>query len=357
MKVVIAGGGTAGHVNPALAVAEAMTGDSVSFVGTSTGAEAKLVPQRGFDLDLIEVVGYDRARPLRAPLVAARALGAYRSARHVLAERRPDAVLGMGGYVSLPVVAAARRAHVPVVLHEQNIVLGLANKVGKRAARKVAVSFADTMASVGAKGVVTGNPVLSEIADADLDVARDRAFERFGLDRARKTILVFGGSLGAQTVNAAAVGLARSWGERDDVQIVHITGMRQSTTTVDANRLIYRSLAYVDDMIAAYAVADIALCRGGATTVAELGVVGLPAVIVPYPHHRDRQQELHGRVLERAGAALVVADDDASPANVGELLDELLHDDSRLAAMASAARSWGRPHAALEVADVVRSVA
>jgi UDP-N-acetylglucosamine--N-acetylmuramyl-(pentapeptide) pyrophosphoryl-undecaprenol N-acetylglucosamine transferase len=357
MNVVIAGGGTAGHVNPALAVAEAMSGHSVTFVGTTTGAEAKLVPQRGFELDHIDVTGFDRARPLQFPVVALRAAGAFRRARSILGTRQPDVVLGMGGYVSLPVVAAARSSQIPVVVHEQNIVLGLANRIGRRAARRIAVSFEDTLASVGDKGVFTGNPVLPEIVSADLGAARAQAIDRFRLDPARKTVLVFGGSQGANTINDAARGLARLWAERSDIQIVHVTGLRRPPGDISESDLIYQSVSFVDDMVEAYAVADVALCRGGATTVAELGVVGLPSVIVPYPHHRDRQQELHGRVLERAGAALVVADTDASPQRVAAALDGLLGDPDRLSRMRVAARSWGKPDAAAAVVDVVTAAA
>lgn len=357
MRIVIAGGGTAGHVNPALAVAAAMTEDSVSFVGTATGAEATLVPQRGFELDEIDVAGYDRGRPSRFPLIAFRAARAFRSARSVLRERAPDVVLGMGGYVSLPVVAAARSARVPVVLHEQNVVLGLANRLSRPAAHRVAASFEDTLAHLGKKGVFTGNPVLPEIVSADFGAARQRARDRFDLDPHRKTVLVFGGSLGAATINDAALGLAQLWRDRDDVQIVHIAGIRNAAPEVAASKLIFRSVSFLDDMVEAYAAADVALCRGGATTVAELAVVGLPAVIVPYPHHRDMQQERHGRILERAGAAVVVADADATAERVAEVIDALLSDSARLDTMSAAALAWGKPDAAAAVARVLRAAA
>jgi UDP-N-acetylglucosamine--N-acetylmuramyl-(pentapeptide) pyrophosphoryl-undecaprenol N-acetylglucosamine transferase len=263
----------------------------------------------------------------------------------------------MGGYVSLPVVAAARSARIPVIVHEQNIVLGLANRIGRRAASRVAVSFEETLATVGDKGVFTGNPVLPEIVSADLGSARTRGIDRFDLDPARKTVLVFGGSQGASTINDAARGLARLWTDRSDVQIVHVTGLRRPPGEVTVGELIYRSVPFVDDMVEAYAIADVALCRGGATTVAELGVVGLPSVVVPYPHHRDRQQELHGRVLERAGAALVIADADASAEHVATVLQGLLRDPARLERMRAAARSWGKPHAATAVVKVLEAVA
>ncbi|MDQ3879281.1 MAG: undecaprenyldiphospho-muramoylpentapeptide beta-N-acetylglucosaminyltransferase [Actinomycetota bacterium] len=357
MKVVIAGGGTAGHVNPALAVAQAMSDDSVSFIGTAVGAESTLVPGRGFELNYIDVAGFDRAKPLLLPAVGIRAVKAFRAARSILTARSPDVVLGMGGYVSLPVVTAARSARIPVVLHEQNIVLGLANRLAKRAARTVAVSFEETLSDIGAKGVFTGNPVLPEIVSAELGPARERGIERWRLDPWRKTLLVFGGSLGAATINAAARGLAKLWSHRADVQVVHVTGMRNPAEVGSGGDLIYRSESFVTDMVEAYAVADIALCRGGATTVAELGVIGLPSVIVPYPHHRDKQQERHGRVLEAAGAAAVIPDAEATADRVATVVDDLWSDEDRLGEMRNAAKRWGRPDAAAALAAVVRSAA
>ena len=359
MRVVIAGGGTAGHVNPALALAHALESDEVSFIGTERGPEAQMVPEHGFEFRSIEVVGFDRAKPFAFPAVALRAAGAIRQCRALLAQIRPEVVVGMGGYVSLPVALAARSRKIPLVLHEQNIVLGLANRVAKRFATRVAVSFEETLAAVGPRGVHTGNPVAAALAHLDREVARATAYDRFDLDPARRTVLVFGGSLGAQTLNAAAVGLARSWTDRADVQIFHISGRRASISgdaSSGSTGEVYRHADYVEDMRLAYAVADIALCRGGATTVAELCATGVPAVIVPYPHHRDRQQERHGRVLEAAGAAVVVPDAEAGAEHLGEVVDELLPGD-HLDRMASAARALGRPEAATELARVVREAA
>lgn len=364
MRIVIAGGGTAGHVNPALALAAELSGHEVSFAGTATGAEARLVPEAGYELDLIEVAGLDRARPWAAPAVALRALAAVGAARRLLRRRRPDVVVGVGGYVSLPVGLAARLGRIPLVIHEQNAVLGLANRVLKPLAAAVAVSFEDTRAQAGPGALVTGNPVLPQIARFERAALRQRGLEVFGLDGSRPAVLVFGGSQGAERINRAAAGLAAAWRERDDVQVVHITG-RAAYGEVGAAvaralagaRLTYRVVPFVEDMALAYAAADVAVCRGGATTIAELCVVGLPAVIVPYPHHRDRQQERHALILERAGAALHLPDAEATPQRLGALLDELLAQPDRRAAMACAAAGLGRPDAARRLAEVVLEAA
>jgi UDP-N-acetylglucosamine--N-acetylmuramyl-(pentapeptide) pyrophosphoryl-undecaprenol N-acetylglucosamine transferase len=361
MKVLIAGGGTAGHVNPALALAEAMVGDDILFVGTDSGVESSLVPAKGHEFKTIDVRGFDRAKPLSLFGVGLRAVGATRDARKLLKQFAPDVVVGMGGYVSLPVSIAARTLGIPVVLHEQNIVFGLANKVAKRFAAAVAVSFEESLEEAGRKGVFVGNPVSKEVADADLDAAKSSAIERFGLDPTRKTLLVFGGSQGALRVNDAARGLASRWSDRTDLQVLHIAGKVQagSVEQIESQEgeLIYKLVDYVDRMVEAYAVADVALCRGGATTVAELCVTGVPSVIVPYPHHRDQQQEKHARVLERAGAAVTLLDEQATSEKVGETIEGLVSDDAKLKAMSDAAKALGRPDAAERLADVVRKSA
>lgn len=357
MRVVVAGGGTAGHVSPAIALARALAGDDVTFIGTEAGIESSMVPDAGFPLEHIRVAGFDRAKPLSFPRVAGRAAGAVRRSRHLLGKIDPDVVVGMGGYVSLPVSLAAATTRIPLVLHEQNIVFGLAHKVAKPFARRVAVSFEVTLSAAGTKGAWTGNPVQPELVNADVDSERARGLQTFELDPERRTVLVFGGSLGAKRVTEAALGLADLWTARSDVQILHILGRRGGDIPgPPTQNLIYRLVPYVERMIEAYAVADVAVCRGGASTVAELTVVGVPSVIVPYPYHRDRQQERHANVLGSAGAAYVLQDLDATPDALASRLDGLLADPPALDRMRTAALRLGRPEAAEELARIVRTV-
>ena len=358
---MIAGGGTAGHVNPAIALARALTGDSVSFLGTATGAESRLVPAAGFPLENVRVVGFDRSRPWLFPRTAARAAGAVSEARRLLNAAKPDAVVGMGGYVSLPAVLAARSLGAPVVLHEQNIVFGLAHKVSKPFAAKIAVSFEETLTHAGSKGVHVGNPVAPELATFSRDRERASGLDRFGLEATRKTLLVFGGSQGARRINEAAAGLPDKWADRDDLQVLHIAGRGafeglRGRDRTSGEGCIYRVVDFVDQMPQAYAVADLALCRGGATTLAELALVRLPAIVVPYPYHRDRQQERQARVAERAGAAVVLDDAATTASSVAALASELLGDQARLDDMGTRFGSLARPDAAQRLADVVRSV-
>ena len=357
MNIVIAAGGTAGHVNPAIAVARAMPLETISFIGTAGGLESRVVPEAGYAMDAIEVAGFDRSQPARLPLVGVKALGAIRDARRFLASRRADVVLGMGGYVSLPVALAARSRSIPLVLHEQNIVLGLANKVSKPFARHLAVSFEPTLASAGRRGVLTGNPVLPEIAEFDRDAGRASGYERFGLDPEKRTILVFGGSLGARTLNEAAPELALRWRDRSDLQVLHISGRATSGQVMPTGDEPpnYQRVEYTKEMSEVYAVADLGICRAGATTVAELAAVGLPSVLVPYPYHRDRQQQRHAEILEGAGAAVVIDDAEASAERLVTVTESLL-DPATLARMSDAARHFARPDAALRVAELVRAL-
>jgi len=363
VKVAIAGGGTAGHVNPAIALARQLQGDcpaqAVCFIGTATGAEATLVPRAGFRLSTIDVAGFDRSKPMSLPATGARAGRAIMQARAALADSAADVVVGMGGYVSLPVCIAARSLRRPVVLHEQNIVLGLANRVVRPWARAVAVSWAETLRQAGRRGVLTGNPVAAELAGFDADAVRARALARWNLDPARKTLLVFGGSQGARCVNEAAAGLARLWRGAVDRQVVHVAGSAAYGAVTEQveqhlnGKLIYRVIDYLDGMLDAYAVADLALCRGGASTVAELTAVGLPAIIVPYPYHRDRQQERHARVLEGAGAAALLRDAETTTDRVAQEVERLWTDRTALASMGVESAHLGHPDAAGRLARLV----
>jgi len=332
---------------------------AVSFIGTATGAEATLVPGAGFKLSTIDVHGFDRSRPMSFPATGALAGRAIMQARAALSDSAADVVVGMGGYVSLPVCIAARSLRRPVVLHEQNIVLGLANKVARPWARAVAVSWAETMAQAGRRAVLTGNPVAVELVGFDAEAVRARAIERWNLDPARRTLLVFGGSQGARRVNEAAAGLAQLWKGATDRQVVHVAGsMAYGAVNEQVEQhlnggLIYRVIDYLDGMLEAYAVADLALCRGGASTVAELTAVGLPAIIVPYPHHRDRQQERHARVLEGAGAAVLLPDAETTTDRVALEVERLLTDRTALVSMGVESAHLGHPDAAGRLARLV----
>jgi UDP-N-acetylglucosamine--N-acetylmuramyl-(pentapeptide) pyrophosphoryl-undecaprenol N-acetylglucosamine transferase len=357
--IVIAAGGTAGHVYPGIALADAIRRARpdvpVAFVGTPRGVERSAVPAAGYPLHLIEVVPWARTLGARRFLAPASLARAATHARRLLEGAR--AVVGMGGYASLPVVVAARWRRIPALVHEQNAIAGIANVVGARLARRVALSFPEARPAFPARAEVrvTGNPVRRAVAELDRAARREEARAALGLEPGRRTLLVMGGSLGAARLNDAAAGLARRWRDRGDLQMVVAAGPGRGAETAarlrsDGAALRVTCVEYLDRVELAYAAADLALCRAGATTVAELAAVGLPAVLVPYPHARANHQEANARALERAGAARVVLDREATPTVLAEAIEPLLVDEAALRAMGAAARAVGRPRAAEELA-------
>ena len=360
LRVVLAGGGTAGHVTPALATAAELRrrGAQVTFVGTSRGLEATMVPAAGFELQPVAAAALrGRGAIARAgvPLTVGRA--ALGLAGH-LRRDKVDVACVFGGYVSGPLAAAALLARVPLVIHEQNAVPGLANRIASRWARTVAASVPGTEQAFAhpERVVTTGNPVRAGLS-ADRSGLRDEALAAFGLEPDRRTLLAFGGSLGAERINDAL--LAARWQQPQHVQVLHVTGAGQHERVAAAWRQRAGDgpnvccVAFVDRMELAYAVADLALCRAGASTLAELTVVGLPSILVPYPHAAADEQTANARALADAGAAVVLADDHLDGTSLVQAAEPLLADAPRLRAMADAARNLGRPQAAAAVADEV----
>jgi UDP-N-acetylglucosamine--N-acetylmuramyl-(pentapeptide) pyrophosphoryl-undecaprenol N-acetylglucosamine transferase len=365
MRVVIAGGGTAGHVFPGLAVGRELRarGHEVEFVGTERGLEARLVADAGFDFRPVP------ARPLKrelsvdtltAPVVAA---SAVRACRPIV--RDAGAVLGMGGYVSVSSVLAARRERVPVVLHEQNAVPGLANRALGRLARAVALSFADAQDffARAVRTVVTGNPVRPEIlaVPGARDALTLAAARHLGLERDRRTVLVFGGSLGALHLDRATSGAVRLLRDRSDLQVLLITGPDHLETVrrgiPEGAALLVRLVGYLDRMDEAYAVADLVVARAGATTIAELAVCGLPALLIPYPYATGNHQEANARALQRAGGASLLLDDQLDAETLAERVLSLIDHGERLAAMRERSAAFGTADAAQRVADLILEVA
>ena len=360
MRILIAGGGTAGHVFPALAAARRLVdgGHDVRFAGTVSGQEAGLVAAAGFPFVEVEASPFVRKlslRALMAPFVALRSVG---RARPVVAGA--DVVVGMGGYVSVPVAFAALRARVPLVLHEQNAVPGLANRVLARPARTVALAFVEAarLLPKRARTVVTGNPVREPI----LTVATERealakeAYAELRLDPAKRTVVLFGGSQGALHVNRAAVDAVRRL-EGLDAQLLLLTGPahaeRVTSELGEDAPVAVRVVPFLERMELAYAIADLAVCRAGATTCAELSVCGVPSVLIPYPYATARHQDANARALERAGAATVLLDDELDGAVLATRIRALLGDPDRLAEMSRRARAWSKPEAADALARAV----
>ena len=362
MRILIAGGGTAGHVFPAIAVARRLVDDhgaDVAFLGTPTGQEARLVPAAGFELIEMHAKPLLRKVSLAALKAPFTALSSTRRCKPLV--READAVLGMGGYVSAPPVIAAWRTHTPVVLHEQNAIPGLANRLFSRFARVSAVAFAEAAKALPRRAPVevTGNPIRDVIASvpADRDRLAKEAYPEFGLERERRTVVIFGGSQGALHIDRAAIGACTLLRDRADLQVLLLTGAAHHEATARGvprdSALVVRTLPFLDRMELAYAIADIVVSRSGATTVAEVAACGIPSVLIPYPYATAGHQEANARALQRAGGASVLLDDQLTAEVLAERIESLTGHGERLRAMAAGASAWARPDAAAVVADLV----
>ncbi|HZB22605.1 MAG TPA: undecaprenyldiphospho-muramoylpentapeptide beta-N-acetylglucosaminyltransferase [Gaiellaceae bacterium] len=330
---------------PALAVADALRarGVEVTFAGAPGRAEARLVPEHGYELDTFRVSGFERRPSAKLARALAQAVGAPLACRRILDRRRPDVVLGGGGYVAGPMVLAAWTKRIPAALTEADAHLGLANKLAAPFARRVFTAYP---LGLGDKERVVGRPVPRKAP-----VVRDDARRRFGLPDGERVVLVFGGSQGARALNEM---IARAWGESGPV-VLHLTGERDyESVRARSMRPGYVVRAFVDDFEAALAAADVAVARAGGS-VWELAAAGVPAVLVPYPHATADHQRKNADHFVRAGGAVVV--DEKELESVPETVRALLSDDERLASMSDAMRRAARPDAAEEIAEELIALA
>lgn len=360
ISVVLAGGGTAGHVEPAMAVADALTELDpqvrITALGTARGLETRLVPERGYDLQLITPVPLPRkpsADLLRLPL---RVRTAVRQTRAVFDSVDVDVVIGFGGYVSVPAYLAARpglrRSRVPVVIHEANASAGWANRLGARSAQRVLAATPDP--GLGAVEVV-GVPVRASITALDRAALRAQARAAFGFAEDARVLLVFGGSQGAQSINRAVSGAAGALAAKG-ISVLHAHGPKNTLELPEPSGPPYVAVPYLDRMDLAYAAADLAICRSGAMTVAEVSAIGLPAVYVPLPIGNG-EQRLNALPVVDAGGGLLIDDADLSPSLIADTVGSVLADPDRLQQMTAAAALAGHRDAARRVAEVALEVA
>lgn len=355
--VLLAGGGTAGHVNPLLAVADELQrrrpAAELLVLGTATGLEQRLVPAAGLELVEIPRVPFPR-RPsgdmLRFP---GRMRHAVRAAEAAIDRIDADVVVGFGGFVATPAYLAARNRQVPIVVHEANARPGLANKLGARFTNHVAVTFPGTKLT-GAE--VTGLPLRREIAQLDRAAERDRARQELGIPSDVPLLLVTGGSLGALRINEALTRASRQLTEAG-AHILHLTGADKAADIADrVDTASHHIVEYLDQMELAYAAADLVLCRSGAGTVAEISAVGLPAIYVPLAIGNG-EQRLNADPVVTAGGAVIISDGELSADLISSTVSELLFDSERLANMAQAASQFGHRDAASRVVDMIEIAA
>ncbi|WP_346959064.1 undecaprenyldiphospho-muramoylpentapeptide beta-N-acetylglucosaminyltransferase [uncultured Arthrobacter sp.] len=359
LSVVLAGGGTAGHISPLLAIANALRevnpGAQLLAVGTPGGMEARLVPAAGLELATVSRVPFPRKPSMELVRLPGKLAAAVRQAGSILDDARADVLVGVGGYVCTPLYLAAWRRKIPIVVHEANTRPGLANRVGARLSRHVAVAFAETRLR-GARHV--GMPMRREISGLDRSAARSAARTALGLDQDKPTLIVTGGSSGAQSINRAIAASVDALAEAG-IQTLHITGRGKTVHDAQGKPLAapgYRQVEYVDGMELVYAAADLLLARSGAATVCEVAAVGVPAVFVPLPIGNG-EQALNAAGLVNAGAALLVEDSAFDAAWISGHITALLGDRPRLEAMAAAAEQLGIRDADRRMAALVLEAA
>ena len=357
LSVLLAGGGTAGHVAPLLALADCLRRRHpdcvVTVLGTAEGLESRLVPAAGYPMEIVPRVPLPRRPSADLLRLPGRLSAAVRAATRAIDLVHADVVVGFGGYVSTPAYLAARRRRVPIVVHEANARPGIANRLGARFSEHVAVAFPGTPLA-GAH--VLGMPLRRQITQLDLPALRPQARAELGLDPDRVTVLVTGGSLGAQRLNATFGGAAAAL-TAAGVQVLHLSGRGKQVPVPPATGPApYRVLEYLDRMDLAYAAADVVVCRAGAGTVSEVSALGLPAAYVPLPIGNG-EQRLNAQPVVDAGGGLMVPDADCTPAWVSSTLLPLLTDPGRLAAMGAAAAAFGIRDGDERLADLVERAA
>ncbi|MFI9082373.1 UDP-N-acetylglucosamine--N-acetylmuramyl-(pentapeptide) pyrophosphoryl-undecaprenol N-acetylglucosamine transferase, partial [Streptomyces sioyaensis] len=341
-------GGTGGHIYPGLALADALrraVPDAViSFVGTERGLETRLIPQAGYRLHTVDMIPFDPSLGARRYLLPAALLRSGAQCRAILKEQKAQVAVGMGGYPSAPVIVGARMAGLPSLIHESNAVPGRANKFAARLTPHLALAFDRSREHLagGERAETVGMPLVGPLAELDRTALRPAARRALGVPDGARLLLVNGGSLGAARLTEAAIGLAGRYRGRRDLRLLIKTGpaaLEETSARLAENggAAVAEAVPYLDRMDLAYAAADLVVCRAGSATVAELATIGMPAVLVPYPHAPGDHQTHNARVLSDAGAALLLPDAEASDARLDALVTPLLDDPARLAAMGQAA--------------------
>ncbi|HIT51793.1 MAG TPA: undecaprenyldiphospho-muramoylpentapeptide beta-N-acetylglucosaminyltransferase [Candidatus Aveggerthella excrementigallinarum] len=363
MRVVLSGGGTAGHINPALALAEVLSehGHEVFFAGTPQGVEARLVREAGIPFSAFEAAGFNRNHPASIFKAVLKILKSTGAAKKWFADINPDVVVGFGGYVCIPVGRAAESMGIPVVVHEQNSVMGMANKyLGKRAAA-VALTYEVAGEPIADKSklVVTGNPVRRSV----LSSTREESRRELGIPQGALMLLVFGGSLGARHINTAVCGLKERLLSVKNLHVMHVTGPRELETVQAALALTdeeaqrWEVMGYQDRMGQAMAACDMVVSRAGATSLAEISARRIPALLVPFPYATEDHQTTNARSYVARGAASMIADAKVESPEFERLLFEMVEHPEVRARMRDAAATFKTEDAAGKLAEVVEAAA
>ncbi|MCQ2736684.1 MAG: undecaprenyldiphospho-muramoylpentapeptide beta-N-acetylglucosaminyltransferase [bacterium] len=361
MNIVFTGGGTGGHLYPAIAVARAIKSkypDSrILFIGNKDGVEASIVPREGFDIKFVSCSSFS-SNPVKLAKGIVKIAAGIAKTLSIFSEFKPDIVTGSGGYVSAPVTMAAFLKKIPVVLLEQNTISGKTNRLVGKIAKKICISFEGSASSFPKeKTVLTGNPVRDDIIEA----SRQDARKRLGIPEDRKCLLITGASQGARSINEAIASKLPSWKDLD-MTIIHITGEKNIEEAKKAAEAVpkgscldYRPLPFMDNIADAYASCDLAAARAGATTLAELTARGIPSILIPYPHAAEDHQRKNAEFIASKGAALTIEDSEAME-KLGDTIEKLFNDRAGLERMAECSRKLGRPSAVFEILKVLEGL-
>jgi UDP-N-acetylglucosamine--N-acetylmuramyl-(pentapeptide) pyrophosphoryl-undecaprenol N-acetylglucosamine transferase len=363
MRIVLSGGGTAGHINPALALAEELQkrGHEVFYAGTPQGVEARLVKEAGLPFEAFEARGFDRAHLSTLPKALRTIQKSTKKAKRWFLEIEPDVVVAFGGYVCIPVSRAAEALNIPLVVHEQNSVMGMANKYLSKGATAVALTYevAGEAVSDKSKVVVTGNPVRSSIFTS----TREEGRAALDIPHDALMLLVFGGSLGARHLNSAIAAMKDRLLAIDNLYVMHITGPKELECVEelldlsDEERKRYIVLGYQDRMGQTMAATDMVVSRAGATSLAEISARRIPAILVPFPFATADHQTTNARAYVERGAARMIADADVETEEFAAMVLELVEDDALRERMTQAAATFETEDAAAKLADVVLAAA
>lgn len=359
MKVLISGGGTAGHINPGIAIAKYIKsknpGCEIVFVGTQKGLETKLVPRENFELRLIKVRGFKR-KLSKDTLVSVKELfQGLHEARVIIKEFKPDIVIGTGGYVCGPVVFNAARMRIPTLIHEQNAFPGVTNKLLSRFVDKVAISFKESekFFRVGKKIVFTGNPIRSEMLNVDRKTAR----EKLGIEKDKSLVVIFGGSRGAETINNTVCELISKHKDEDKFHLLFATGEAQYEKIISKlgsiNSKYIKIVPYIYDMSDVMVASDLVVGRAGAITLSELTALGVPSVLIPSPYVTANHQEYNARALEKQEAGIVILEKNLNHNILYEQINALLRDDDKLKKMAENSKRMGITNASEKIYDII----
>lgn len=355
MKIIISGGGTGGHIYPAIAIADALKRRDplidILFVGAKGRMEMEKVPQAGYRIEGLWISGLQRKLSLQNLLFPLKVIHSLARCRSIIQSFRPDVVIGVGGYASGPLVKVATGMGIPGVLQEQNSYPGITNRMLAKKAKKICVAYPGMEKYFPAdKIVLTGNPMRSNLGKS---IDREEAARYFGLDASRKTILAFGGSLGARTINETIRNASGLIADRHDIQVLWQIGKLYAEKYLDtpaAKLDNVKASVFIDRMDYAYALADVVIARAGAITISELSLVGQPSILIPSPHVAEDHQTHNAMALVKSGAAVMITDAEAPQKAFAEAL-RLLSSPAELQKLSHQVRLLGKPFAAEEIAD------